>query len=58
MAFIHMNLISNSTYENGSRKRDHSGRQAGFSGYSEKREQTIQNTLSAAWSFGKLCGLG
>lgn len=58
MAFIHMNLISTALMRTVPVKCDHSGRQAGFSGYSEKREQTIQNTLSAAWSFGKLCGLG
>ena len=45
MAFIHMNLISTALMRT-------------VPGYSEKREQTIQNTLSAAWSFGKLCGLG
>lgn len=58
MAFIHMNLISTALMRTVPVNVIIPADKAGFSGYSEKREQTIQNTLSAAWSFGKLCGLG
>lgn len=58
MAFIHMNLISTALMRTVPVNVIIPADKPDFSGYSEKREQTIQNTLSAAWSFGKLCGLG
>lgn len=58
MAFIHMNLISTALMRTVPVNVIIPADKPDFPGIPKKREQTIQNTLSAAWSFGKLCGLG